>query len=102
MTLQERLENEEDELFNQSFYEQDGILKCKAHRAFITKHELDRYTEILRLHTIEQTIKEGCEVVEELSIKDGHWKHDSDKSDWRNGYNQMRRDSQHALRGIIK
>ena len=33
-----------------------------------------------------------------LSAKDGHWKHDSDKPDWCNGYNQAKRDAQSLLR----
>ena len=56
------------------------------------------------LHTIEQTIKEGCEVIEGMKKDEVKWqkaKYDV-KSVEAVCYNRGVTDTQHALRGIIK
>jgi hypothetical protein len=84
MTLQERLKSEAIEKYGESDFAWNDL-------------------ETLILHTIEETIKEGCAVVEgmrkpisvdDLEVNDIH-------EIYKDGFNAALTDTQHALRGII-
>lgn len=84
-TLQERLQQDAWEQ-----YKLDGKYKE------VTKYDLDQ----IILHTIEQTIKEGCEVIEDLLENCPAMNYEEDNYDA--GRIHALTDTQHALRGIIK
>lgn len=114
MTLQERLVSEVEENLEEVVAEALGYKMDDGEwKAYDFYGNLERITDDTRLetimeairkhtlHTIEQTIKEGCDEAEKIKkdYKDT-WFGD-DEAD-RQNYNNGVTDSQHALRGIIK
>lgn len=94
MTLQERLINEAREKHKRAMFDYRNECGCG-------EIQLTKVLDQIILHTIEQTIKEGCDEAEKIKkdYKDT-WFGD-DEAD-RQNYNNGVTDSQHALRGIIK
>lgn len=111
MTLQERLVSEareKDRLWIGNTY--GTFLSEFPHQKkqlYFTMEEVLKIRDQIILHTIEQTIKEGIEVLPKRKVENATSHVETyDNFITRNseciGYNQALTDTQHALRGIIK
>ena len=117
MTLQKRLMSEARAKFL-NFHEdlvvpEDKVSEFKSFEEYVMDKEMEFMDQII-LHTIEQTIKEGCEVVEGMKQAlfeppDNYENNNPNYQRVRDNEqrkidisNQVLTDTQHALRGIIK
>ena len=93
-TLQERLTSEAKEKIRIKY-----DLRYFDGSTYAVGEEFQKDLNQIILHTIEQTIKEGCAKIQ--SMKDIYGLGDA-LYESENDYNQALTDTQHALRGIIK